>query len=73
MASARGFPRVIHEGYSYGLQNASHINKKTITWFCTGSEVGTRKRCMATVATTKIDGYAMLSVRNQNHICYKAK
>lgn len=40
-------------------------------WFCTGSEQTTRKRCPAVVVTNMIDGYAMLSVCNQNHICTK--
>lgn len=69
--SVRGYPRVIYDGYSYGLSKASDINREKITWTCTGSEFGTRKRCFATVATKNIDGYAMLGVRNQKHICFK--
>lgn len=69
--SMRGFPRVIHDGYYFGLPRASHITKEIITWQCTGSEFGTRKRCSATVQTRTIDGYAMMRIRNTNHICVK--
>lgn len=69
--SMRGFPRVIYEGYYFGLPNASHINREIITWQCTGSELGTRKRCAATVQTKTIDGYSMMRGRNLKHICVK--
>lgn len=69
--SARGFPRVHHDGYSFGLVNSLHLNRETVVWNCTGSEPGTRRRCTATVVTKVIDGYYMMNERNTNHICAK--
>lgn len=68
--SARGFPRLISDGYHFGLPKMNHINKETIVWQCTGSDAN-RKRCTASVVTKTIDGYAMMCDRKREHICTK--
>lgn len=69
-ASSRGFPRIIHDGYAFGLLNASKISQQKITlWKCTGSEPGTRKRCGASIRTKLINGLTMMSERNYTHNC----
>lgn len=71
--SARGFPRLIYDDHTYGLQYGSYIEKEKNTWTCTGSELLSRKRCLASVKTKIFDGFAMLRVHNTNHICKKTK
>lgn len=69
--SERGYPRLIHNGYSYG------VNGKTTThtnWQCTRCEPNDgiskrQKRCIASIQTKVIDGYEMIIVRNPHHTC----
>ena len=70
----RCHPSIIHEGYSYGQIVRSLLKGSgEMLWSCTGSEATTRKRCLAKIQTKSIDGYTMLRVRNDNHICVKQK
>lgn len=70
-SSERGFPRIIHENYSYGRRSTAIAKNETIVWVCTGCQSGSRKRCLAAVQTKVIDGLVMMCFRNQNHICTK--
>lgn len=70
--SIRGYPRIIHDGYAFGLWNASTISEHKIArWVCTGSQPISRKRCCAAISTKMIDGYVMMCNRKQKHICSK--
>lgn len=69
--TARGFPRIVHDGYSYGMRKEAQNNRNQARWVCTGTEVGSRKRCVATIQSKVIGGRTMVCVRKQNHICVK--
>lgn len=68
----RGHPKISFDGYTYG-QSKMGLDKGEIVWSCTGSAAVTRKRCLARVQTKVIDGYMMMCVRNQNHICLQTQ
>lgn len=65
--SARGYPRIIHDGWTYGLPNVKHKHKERNLWLCTASFK--KKRCSASIETCIIDGYTMLKIRKRQHIC----
>lgn len=73
LQSDRGFPRIIHDGHSYGI--CGRYTGHTV-WQCTRCEPRdltqpTRrpKRCIASIGTKIIDGYTMMGVRNTRHTC----
>lgn len=66
--TARGFKRINYGGYSYGWMSTRNEHKLRQYWSCTGSN-SNRKRCIARVETEYIDGYTMMRLRRQDHIC----
>lgn len=67
--SRRGFPRVVHDGYTYGLPNNKRGLKVRNRWMCTGSN-SSRKRCRATVETCLVaDDDRRVRLGRQHHIC----
>lgn len=71
-ASARGFPRVIYDGYAFGMKAKTCNDPQQVTrWVCTGSESITRKRCCASIQTKQINGFTMMSERSCKHNCTK--
>lgn len=66
--SSRGYPRIIHDGFTYGLPNVKNKDKERNIWFCTASDAK-RKRCSASIETRIIDGYTMLKIHKRQHIC----
>lgn len=71
--SKTGFPRLLHNGKTYGVKNKS-MNEAEIQWRCTKSGTNpndnmSKTQCKATVKTRLINGYTMMRVQNPFHIC----
>lgn len=76
--SANGFPKILYDNYAYGRKTTNYIWRKANKcdqavsyWACTGSDLKTKKRCLASIMTRVIDGYTMMRFKNPNHLCTK--
>lgn len=70
--TAKGFPRITHDGHTYGRKKAKNSDgnkyfEDTTYWMCT-KNVG-KRRCPAMLETKKINGFIMMHERKTNHIC----
>ncbi|XP_031625161.1 modifier of mdg4-like isoform X33 [Contarinia nasturtii] len=73
-----GFPRLQYNGHSFGrriskkgeIECVDFYGQDNMKWTCTRSDQN-KKRCTASVATKRVDGYVMMRVINPNHICTK--